>query len=384
MLLIILNLIEFEAKQVLLRYGIPIPKGILISDSEQTVSALGNLKPPYMVKAQVPVSGRGKAGGIIPANSIPEAQDAVTELLGAKIKSFLVRQVLIEEKLATKKEVYLGFAVDRFNRCYVMLASKIGGTDVEEIAKKIPQTIVRTPVDVQSGFRSFNALSTAKKLGYGGDQLVELSSIIQKLYRAAIENDAEMAEINPLIETETGNFMAVDARMVIDDNALFRHPEYETKESQTLSPMETLALKNNLAYVKLNGDIGVVGNGAGLVMATIDLLNYYGGKPADFLDIGGGATAEAIGVALRIVLEDPDIKSVLVNVLGGITRCDEVARGIIEAVKDVKVKKPLAVRLVGTNEKEGQKILADAGVSTLDNMEEAAKLAVKFAEGEKQ
>ncbi len=178
--------------------------------------------------------------------------------------------------------------------------------------------------------------------------------------------------------------MAADARMVIDDNALFRHPEYEAKQTQTLSSMETLALKNNLAYVKLDGDIGVVGNGAGLVMATVDLLNYYGGKPADFLDIGGGASVEAIRVALQIVLEDPDVKSVLVNVLGGITRCDEVARGIIEAVKDVKVKKPLAVRLVGTNEKEGQKILADAGISVLDSMEEAAKQAVKFAAGEKQ
>ncbi len=267
--MIILNLSEFEAKQILQSYGIPIPKGILISDSNQTVFALNNLKHPYMVKAQVPVSGRGKAGGIILANSITEAQDAVTRLLGAKIKSYLVRQVLIEEKLATKKELYLGFAVDRFNRCYVMLASKMGGMDIEELSEKTPQTMIRTPVDVQSGFRSFDTLPIAKKLGYGGDQLVELSSIIQKLYRAAMENDAEMAEINPLIETETAGFVAADARMVIDDNALFRHPEYELKEAQALSSMETLALKNNLAYVKLDGDIGVVGNGAGLVMATL-------------------------------------------------------------------------------------------------------------------
>jgi succinyl-CoA synthetase beta subunit len=357
---------------VLLSYGIPIPKGILISDSKQTVSILNNLKHPYMVKAQVPVSGRGKAGGIIPANSIDEAQDAVTRLLGAEIKSFLVSQVLIEEKLATKKEVYLGFTVDRFNRCYVMLASKMDGMDIEELTEKTPQAIVRTPVDVQSGFRSFDALSTAKRLCYCGE-----------LYRAAIENDAELAEINPLIETETAGFVAADARMVIDDNALVRHPEYESKEAQTLSSMETLALKNNLAYVKLDGDIGVVGNGAGLVMATLDLLNYYGGKPADFLDLGGGASVEAIRVALRIVLEDSDTKFVLVNVLGGITRCDEVARGIIEAVEDGKVKKPLAVRFVGTNEKEGLRILADAGISALDSMEEAAKEAVKFAVGAK-
>ena len=382
-LLIILNLIEIEAKQVLLRYGIPIAKGILISDSNSTASALSNLKPPYFVKAQVPVSGRGNAGGIISANSILEAQDAVTRLLGAEIKSFTVKQVLIEERLAAKKELYLGFTVDRFNRCYVMLASKMGGENFEELAEKNPQVIVRTPVDIQSGFHSFNALSIARKLGYGGDQLLELSSIIQKLYQAAIENDAEMAEINPLIETESAGFVAADSRMVIDDNALFKHPEYETKEAQTLSSTESLAFKNNLAYVKLNGDIGVVGNGAGLVMATIDLLNYYGGQPADFLDIGGGANIEAIRIALRMVLEDPNTKSVLVNVLGGITRCDEVARGIIKALKDVKVKKPIAVRLVGTNEKEGQRILADAGVSALDSMEEAAKQAIKFAVGAK-
>ncbi len=379
-----MNLNESEAKQVLQRYGIPIPNGILISDSKQTISALGNLTPPLMVKAQVPVGGRGKAGGIISANSLPEAQKAATRLLGTELKSFPVKSVLIEEKRATKKELYMGFTVDRFNRYYVMLASTKGGVDIEEIAKKTPQAIVRTPINAQSGLHSFNALSIAKKLGYAGDQLVELSSIIQKLYLAAIENDAEVAEINPLIETETAGFVAADARMVIDDNALFRHPEYEAKEAQTLSLAETLAAENNLSYVKLDGDIGVIGNGAGLVMATIDLLNYYGGKPADFLDIGGGANVEAIRVALRIVLEDPDTKSVLVNVLGGITRCDEVARGIIEAVKEGKIKKPMAVRLVGTNEKEGQRILADAGISALNSMEEAAKETVKFAVGEKQ
>jgi succinyl-CoA synthetase beta subunit len=379
-----LNLIEFEAKHVLLKYGIPVPKGILISESKQVVSALGNLKPPYMVKAQVPVSGRRKACGIIAANSTFEARDAVTRLLGAEVKGVPVKQVLIEEKLSIKKELYLGFTVDRFNRCYVMLASKMGGVDVEEVAEKTPQAIVRTPVDALSGFHYVDALAIAKKLGYSGDQLVELSTVILKLCRASVESDAEMTEINPLIETETGGFVAADARMVIDDNALFRHPEYETKQTQTLSLTETLALKNNLAYVKLDGDIGVVGNGAGLVMATLDLLNYYGGKPADFLDIGGGASMEAIRVALQIVLEDPDVKAVLVNVLGGITRCDEVAKGIIEAAQDIKVKKPLAVRLVGTNEKEGQKILSDAGVSALDSMEEAAKQAVVFAAGEKQ
>jgi len=381
---IILNLIEKEAKQQFSKYGIPIPKGVTVTDSKQTAEAVNELKPPYMVKAQVPVGGRGKSGGIIPAVSALEAEEAAAKLIGAQIKNLPVKQVLIEEKLSIIKELYLGITVDRFNRSYVVLASATGGVEIEEVAEKTPQSIIRTIVDPQLGIRSFHALLIAKKLGYSGSQLVELSTIIQKLYRACVESDAEMAEINPLVETETGSFVAADARMVIDDNALFRHPEYEAEEALTLSSQEALALKNNLAYVKLNGDIGVVGNGAGLVMATLDLLTLFGGKPANFLDIGGGASVEAIKAALKIVLADLDTKIILVNVLGGITHCDEVARGILEATKDAEAKKPLVVRLVGTNQQEGQRILADAGIKVLGSMEEAAKQAVQFATGEKQ
>jgi succinyl-CoA synthetase beta subunit len=376
---IVLNLIENEAKQVFLRYGIPIPKGVVIDDSKQTALALSNLKPPYMVKAQVPAGGRGKAGGIMPAMSAFEAEEAAAKLLGAQVKRLPVNQVLIEEKLSIRNELYVGFTVDRSNRSYVALASAMGGMEIEEVAEKTPEAIIRTMVDYQAGMRSFDALAVAKKLGYSGSQLLELSGVIQKLYFACVESDAETAEINPLAETESGSFVAADARIVIDDNALFRHPEYEKEEAQELSPQEALAKKNNLAFVKLDGDIGVVGNGAGLVMATLDLLNLFGGKPADFLDMGGGAGMEAIKTALEIVLADPDTKAVLVNVLGGITRCDEVALGIVEAAKNVKVKKPLVVRLLGTNQREGQRILADAGVSVLENMEEAAKQAVAFA-----
>jgi succinyl-CoA synthetase beta subunit len=380
---IILNLTEHKAKQEFSKHGIPIPKGIIVTDSKQTVHALTSLKPPYMVKAQVPVGGRGKAGGILPAMSVHEAEEAASQLLGARIKNLPVKQVLIEEKLSIVKELYFGITVDRFNRSYVALASAMGGIEIEEAAEKTPKSIVRTIVNPQLGIRSFHALPIAKQLGYSGSQLVELSTIIQKLYQACVESDAEMVEINPLVETETGSFVAADARMVIDDNALFRHPEYESEEAQTLSSQEALALKNNLAYVKLDGDIGVVGNGAGLVMATLDLLNFFGGKPADFLDVGGGANMEAIKAALEIVLADLGTKNVLVNVLGGITRCDEVARGIIEATKNAKAKKPLVVRLVGTNQEQGQRILADAGIKVLGSMEEAAKQAVEFAVGER-
>ena len=376
-----MDLFEYEAKQEFSKHNISIPNGALITKSTQTAQAIANLKPPYMVKAQVLVGGRGKAGGIISATSEKEAEEAAVKLLGARIRGLLVKQVLIEEKLPIRKELYLGITIDRFNRSYVALASATGGVEIEEIASKTPKAIIRTLIDSQSGVRSFHSVAIAKQLGYSGNQLVKLSTIIQKLYQVCIDNDAELVEINPLAETETGDFVALDARMVIDDNALFRHPEYAAKETEALSPQEALALKNNLAYVKLDGDIGVVGNGAGLVMATLDLLNFFGGKPANFLDLGGGATIEAIAAALQIVFAEPDTKVILVNVLGGITHCDDVARGIVEAANEAKVKKPLVVRLVGTNQQEGQKILANAGISVLDSMEEAAKQAVEITRG---
>ena len=373
-----MDLSEYEAKQEFSKHNISVPNGALIAKSTQTAQMLANLKSPYMVKAQVLVGGREKAGGIIPATSEKEAEEAAVKLLGARIRGLQVKQVLIEEKLSIRKELYLGITIDRFNRSYVALTSATGGVEIEETASKTPQAIIRTFIDAQSGMRSFDSVAIAKQLGYSGSQLVKLSTIIQRLYQVCIDNDAELVEINPLAETETGDFVALDARMVIDDNALFRHPEYASKETEELSPQEILALKNNLAYVKLDGDIGVVGNGAGLVMATLDLLNFFGGKPADFLDLGGGATLEAIAAALQIVFAESDTKVILVNVLGGITHCDDVARGIVEAANEAKVKKPLVVRLVGTNQQEGQKILANAGISVLDSMEAAAKQAVEI------
>ncbi len=376
-----MNLFEYEAKQEFSKHNISIPKGKLVTKLAQTAEAIADLKPPYMVKAQVLVGGRGKAGGILSVTTEKEAEEAAVKLLGAPIRGLIVKQVLIEEKIPIRKELYLGIAVDRSNQSYVALTSAIGGVEIEETASKTPKAIIRTLIDSQLGMRSFHSLAIAKQLGYSGNQLVQLSTIIQKLYQVCIDNDAEIAEINPLAETETRDFVALDARMVIDDNALFRHPEYEARETQTLSLQEALALKNNLAYVKLDGDIGVVGNGAGLVMATLDLLNFFGGKPANFLDLGGGATIDAIAVALQIVFAEPDIKVILVNVLGGITHCDDVARGIVEAANEAKVKKPLVVRLVGTNQQEGEKILAEAGISVLVSMEDAAKQAVEITRG---
>ncbi len=376
-----MNLFEYEAKQEFSKHNISIPKGKLVTKPAQTAEAIADLKPPYMVKAQVLVGGRGKAGGILSATTEKEAEEAAVKLLGAPIRGLIVKQVLIEEKIPIRKELYLGIAVDRSNQSYVALTSSTGGVEIEETAGKTPKAIIRTLIDSRLGMRSFHSLAIAKQLGYSGNQLLQLSTIIQKLYQVCIDNDAEIAEINPLAETETRDFVALDARMVIDDNALFRHPEYEARETQTLSLQEALALKNNLAYIKLDGDIGVVGNGAGLVMATLDLLNFFGGKPANFLDLGGGATIDAIAAALQIVFAEPDIKVIRVNVRGGIPHCDDVARGIVEAANEAKVKKPLVVRLVGTNQQEGKKILADAGINVLDSMEDAAKQAVEITRG---
>lgn len=375
-----MNLFEYEAKKEFSKYGIPIPQGVLVTNSNQTAKALAKLKPPYIVKAQVQVGERGKAGGIIPVKSAKGAEKAAAKLLGAQIEGLPVKHVLIEEKLSVRKELYVGITIDRFSRSYVALVSAMGGVEIEEIAEKTPNAIIRTLIDPLLGIRSSHAIAIARQLGYSGIQLSELAALLQRLYRSCVNNDAELVEINPLAETKTGKFVGLDARMVIDDNALFRHPKYAKKEAEGLSCREALALKNNLAYVKLEGDIGVVGNGAGLVMATLDLLNLFGGKPANFLDLGGGAKIEAIIAALQIVFADPDTKTIIVNVLGGITHCDDVARGIIEATNEAKVKKPLIVRLVGTNQQEGQRILTEAGIGVFGSMEEAARQAVEITE----
>jgi succinyl-CoA synthetase beta subunit len=380
-----LKLYEYEAKNMLTQYGIPVPQGALITNANRAVSAVAKLKPPFAVKSQVLVAGRGKAGGILFADSAEEAEKAAEKLLKTTIKGIRVKKVLIEEKLPVNKELYCGVTIDRFARSYVALASATGGMEIEEIAATTPQTILKILINPQQGFRSFHARQFARKLGYHGASLAELARIFEKLYQAGMDCDAELIEINPLAETGDGSFVALDARIIMDDNALFRHQEYKTRlleEERDHTPQETQALRNDLAYVKLEGNIGVIGNGAGLVMATLDMIRYYGGEPANFLDAGGGAPAERIAAALQIVLSDQNVKALFVNILGGITRCDDVARGIIEASKSATLTKPMVVRLVGTNEEEGERILAEAGIPVLDSMEEAAIRVVEIVKKE--
>ncbi|MEM3617138.1 MAG: ADP-forming succinate--CoA ligase subunit beta [Candidatus Bathyarchaeia archaeon] len=374
-----MKLLEYEAKRILTKYGVPTPKGELATNTAQAREIASRLNSPFVIKAQVPIAGRGKAGGILFANSTDEVKKAAEKLLGMQIKGIPVRSVWIEEKIQAKKELYFGMTVDRVSKSYVAIASSEGGMEIEDVAAKTPEKVIKFPITSQCGFRPYHARQIAKRMGYAGNQLSMLGNIFYNLYKAGMDYDAELIEMNPLVETLDGNFVAVDTRIIIDDNALFRHPEFKERMLEgELSPQEIEAAKNDLAYVKLEGDIGVIGNGAGLVMATLDAIQLYGGKPANFLDVGGGAPSEKIAAALKIVLSNPNVKALFINILGGITRCDEVARGILAAKDKLSIEKPLVIRLVGTNEEEGKRILTEAGIHVLESMEEAAQRVVEI------
>jgi succinyl-CoA synthetase beta subunit len=376
-----LKLFEHEAKTIFSKYKIPTPKGELVTSPARALETAAGINAPVAVKAQVLVAGRGKAGGIIFSTSPRKAELAAKKLLSTEIKGFKVRSVLVEEKVPIEKELYFGITVDRSNHCYVAIASSEGGVDIEEVAAATPEKIVKVFIDPLQAFHFHHARRIAKRLGYSGSRMQNLATIFLKLYNVAMDCDAELAETNPLAETTDGKFVAADARLIIDDNALYRHPEFRERsiEGAELPPLELEAWKMGLAYVKLEGNVGVIGNGAGLVMATLDSIKLHGGRPANFLDVGGGASADVMAAALNLVFSDSGVEVVFINILGGITRCDEVAKGILEAKRKVGFLKPMVVRLVGTNEKEGKRILTEAGIHVLDSMEEAAKRAVEIA-----
>ena len=377
-----MKLLEYEAKEVFRRYGIPLGASAVASTPEEARDAAAKIAKPIVVKAQVGVGGRGKAGGIKPADTPEQTYEVAKQILGMKIKDLPIRKVLVEERLSIQHEVYLGVIVDRASRCYTILASSEGGVNIEEVAAKTPEKIVRNNIDPLRGLRSYNANNVAKRLGYGGKKMQQLGDILQKLYRVAYEMDAELTEINPLVETADG-FIAADARLNVDNNALYRHKELEAKYLESfegeLTPREMEARAMDLTYVELNGDIGIIGNGAGLTMATLDTVMLYGGHAGNFLDLGGGASPDRIGKAVEFVLKDNRVKALFVNVLGGITRCDDTAKGIIEARGKLGDNKPIVVRMMGTNEEEGKRLLHGVGIETNDTMEEAAQKAVQLA-----
>jgi len=377
-----LKLYEYEAKNILAKYGVETPHGGLATNPGQAREVAQKLMMPVVVKAQVLVAGRGKAGGILFAQSADDAQKTTEKLLNMRIKGIPVESVWIEEKIQVNKELYFGITTDRFNRCYVAIASSVGGVDIEEVASKNPEKVVKTQINPQLGLKPFQTREIARKMGYAGAQISELAKVLERLYNAGMDNDAELIEMNPLVETVDGKFIAADARIIVDDNSLFRHQDYRKRLLEgggDLNPQELDAMNNDLAYVRLEGDIGVIGNGAGLVMATLDTIQYYGGRPANFLDVGGGATSEKNALAMKIVLSDPRVRVLFINIMGGITRCDEVAKGVLEAKQKIGVTKPMVIRLVGTNEEEGKRILTDEGIQVLESMEEAAQRAVEIA-----
>jgi len=376
-----MKLFEYEAKALGVNFNLPLPRSLLASTADQAKGAAVSLGKACVVKAQVLVSGRGKAGGVKFASTPEEVYQIAKILLGSDVKGEKISKLLVEERIPSKKELYLGLVVDRSKCCYSVLASTEGGVDIEEVSEKTPQRIVRRDINPLSGLREYEAREIALNLGYKGKQLLELTSIILKLHRIALACDGELIETNPLIETPEGEFVAADFRILIDDSSLFRQPDFQKRSkeiAEELKPLEMKAREKRLAYVELEGEIGVVGNGAGLVMATLDMIKNYGGRPANFCDIGGGASAERVSDAMEIVLSNEKVKTLLVNILGGITRCDEVAKGILAVKERVGPIKPMVIRLVGTNDEVGRRMLIEAGIESFDDMEEAAKKTVEL------
>lgn len=374
-----MKLFEYEAKGILQKYGVSIPEGKVVLTPEAAAAAAGELGKTVFLKSQITVSGRGKAGGILPASNPAEAGKVAAGLIGKKIKDILVTTLLVEKKLDIKEQYYASITVDRQAKCFVALASTSGGVDIEEVAKTSPQKISRLHIDPLSGLSEETALKMLAQFKLTKEDAASFANILVILYKAAIEYDAELVELNPLVKTADGAFVAADARITLDDNALFRHPEFAERNLQREedTPREAEARKQKYSYVDLDGDIGIIGNGAGLVMATVDLVQIFGGKPANFLDIGGGSQVDVIKNGVLLVMSKPEVRAVLINILGGISRCDMVATGVVEALKVAPVKKPIAVRMMGTNEKEGQEILRQNGIGYYPDMEQAAAAIIK-------
>jgi succinyl-CoA synthetase beta subunit len=371
---------EYHSKQIFAKYGIPIPKGELAADPRRVREIAERASYPVVIKAQVLVGGRGKAGGVKVAASPAEAERYASDILNMRIKGIPVRYVLVDEAITAKAEVYLGVVVDRAKGMPTLMASTAGGIEIEQVALETPEKIVRVEVDPALGLQPFQARGLAFGIGLEKNLVTEFAEVASALYRVFVENDASLAEINPLFVTQDNRLIAADGKLIIDDNALFRHADLaKLRDGDEESPAERQARESGLSYVKLDGNIGCMVNGAGLAMATMDVIKFYGGEPANFLDIGGGAKAEKVTAALRIILSDPNVRAVLLNIFGGITRGDEVARGIVEALHEVQTDVPLVARIVGTNSDEGRLILADAKMMTAASLEEGARVAVEIA-----
>jgi len=378
-----MNIHEYQARELLARAGIAVPPGVVAATPAEAKRAMERLGvPKVVVKAQVHAGGRGKAGGVKLADSPEQAERLAGQILGMKIKGLTVGKVLVVPATEIASEAYVGVIVDRASHSPVFMVSPAGGIDIEEVAAKTPEKIFRATVDARYGLLPHQAMALGFRL-YSDVALVrQAADILQKLYRAFVDAGTSLAEINPLVVTPKGEVVALDAKIVVDDNELERKPAIEAlRDVAAEEASEVMAREANLTYIKLDGNVGCCVNGAGLAMATMDLVKYYGGEPANFLDIGGSSNPEKVVTALKIITGDPKVKAILFNIFGGITRCDDVANGIVAATRQFKVDRPLVIRLTGTNEKEALKILEGVGMRALTDMDAAVEQAVKVAKG---
>ncbi|MBN1145734.1 MAG: ADP-forming succinate--CoA ligase subunit beta [Anaerolineales bacterium] len=380
-----MKLHEYQSKNIFSKYGIPIPKGRVAATADEAKQIAKDLGGRVVIKSQVLVGGRGKAGGIRLAKSAEEACELASQILAMEIKGLPVRKVLVDEAANIEVEIYLGITNDRAARKPVMMASAAGGVEIEEVARLTPEKIIKAHIDPLLGLRDYQARDIAAGIDLPREHWRLFGQIARGLWQAYQECDATLAEINPLVITAENQLLAVDGKMLIDDNALFRQQNLaEMRDLDVEAPSEIEARRHGLSFIKLDGNIGCMVNGAGLAMTTMDIIKLFGGEPANFLDIGGGASSEKVAAALRIILDDPNVKAILFNIFGGITRCDEVARGILSALEEVKSDVPMVARLVGTNAEQGRQILADASMITAETLADAARKAVAVAKGGEQ
>ena len=377
-----MNIHEYQAKEIFRKYGIPIPPGEVAATPEEAEAIARKFGTTVVIKAQVHAGGRGKAGGVKLAKTPAEAKTIAAQILKLTIKGLPVQKVLVTPAADIASEAYVGIIVDRASKRAVFMASPAGGIDIEEVAAKTPDKILRHAVDPRYGLQLYEAMQLAFFLYSDMKQVRATAKILQQLYKAFSENGGSLAEINPLVTTPAGDVVALDAKMVIDDNELDRRPDIAAlRDESAEDPAEVEARKASLTFIKLDGNVGCVVNGAGLAMATMDLVKYYGGDPANFLDIGGSSNPEKVVAALKIITSDPNVKAILFNIFGGITRTDDVANGIVTAIKQNPLKVPLVIRLTGTNEEIAVKILKENGLSAMTDMDEAVKKAVALATG---
>lgn len=379
-----MNIHEYQAKDIFRKYGIPIPPGEVATTPEEAEAIARKFGTTVVIKAQVHAGGRGKAGGVKLARTPEDAKSIAAQIFKLTIKGLPVKRVLVTPAADIASEAYVGIIVDRASKRPVFMASPAGGIDIEEVAAKTPDKILRHPVDPRYGLQMYEAMQLAFFLYSDMKQVRATAKILMQLYKAFFENGGSLAEINPLVTTPAGEVVALDAKMVIDDNELDRRPDIAAlRDESSEDPAEVEARKASLTFIKLDGNVGCIVNGAGLAMATMDLVKYYGGDPANFLDIGGSSNPEKVVAALRIITGDPNVKAILFNIFGGITRTDDVANGIVTAIKQNPLKVPLVIRLTGTNEEIAVKILKENGLSAMTDMDEAVKKAVALATGGK-